>query len=115
MIKFFVLQHHFALDCIGLHFTQIDQSLGKSSTAASFDALKFINQDTISHGCAHAISSGNWALKRFKMDRAGTALLSKQLHALNCTPLTCSVQRHDNLPSAFAFFQSGFFLEILQE
>jgi DNA-directed RNA polymerase III subunit RPC2 len=29
--------------------------------------------ETISQGFIHAISTGNWVLKRFKMDRAGIA------------------------------------------
>ena len=39
--------------------------------AVQFDVSKIISRDTISYGLIHAISTGNWVLKRFKMERAG--------------------------------------------
>ena len=35
------------------------------------DAKSYIRKDTITQGFIHAISTGNWVLKRFRMDRAG--------------------------------------------
>lgn len=32
---------------------------------------QLIRPDTLTNGLEHAISSGNWAVKRFKMDRKG--------------------------------------------
>lgn len=34
-----------------------------------FDALTCIRTDTITYGLEQAIASGNWSLKRFKMER----------------------------------------------
>ncbi|KAJ4461587.1 putative DNA-directed RNA polymerase III subunit RPC2 [Paratrimastix pyriformis] len=60
-----------------------DATLNKSNRAQPFDILKSIRQDIMSNGLAHAISSGNWTLKRFKMERAGvTQVLAAVVHGL---------------------------------
>ncbi|WUR02339.1 DNA-directed RNA polymerase III subunit (RPC2) [Vairimorpha necatrix] len=51
----------------------IDKILTKRSRAQEFDALTFFNLQTniITSSMQRAISSGNWNLKRFRMDRSG--------------------------------------------
>ena len=57
---------------------QIEQVLSKPNRAEAFDALKSIRQDTITNGLINAISTGNWNVKRFRMERAGvTQVLSR--------------------------------------
>ena len=52
------------------------QSLKKNKDP--FDALTYIRTDQITRGLENAIASGNWSLKRFKMDRQGiTQVLSR--------------------------------------
>lgn len=38
---------------------------------SQFDIAKCIRTDTITFGLEHAISSGNWTIKRFRMERKG--------------------------------------------
>jgi len=45
--------------------------LSKPNRAAEFDVLRCFRQDTITNALSRAISTGNWNLKRFRMERAG--------------------------------------------
>ena len=47
------------------------QRQGSKKSKEAFDALSCIRSDHITKGLELAISSGNWSLKRFKMERQG--------------------------------------------
>lgn len=58
----------------------IDKSLKKTQRTEQFDALKqfLMHGDHITAGFVRAISTGNWTIKRFRMERAGiTHVLSR--------------------------------------
>ena len=58
---------------------QIDMNLSKSQVIKDrFDAVTAIRSDMITQGLEQAIQTGNWSLKRFKMERESvTQLLSR--------------------------------------
>lgn len=49
-----------------------------------FDALSFINSTQITKGLENAIKSGNWSLKRFKMERQGITQELSRLSYISC-------------------------------
>jgi len=55
---------------------QADMLIGKGET---FDIVKHIHIDTITHGLSSAISSGNWTVKRFRMSRQGVTQVLNRL------------------------------------
>eukprot|EP00249_Psilotum_nudum_P005862 c19287_g1_i1 orf=267-2693(+) len=58
---------------------QMDATLSKANRSTQFDVAKIIRPDMLSQGLEHAISSGNWTVKRFRMDRKGVTQVVSRL------------------------------------
>ena len=60
-------------------FFQADKAFGRAKGSTPFDISKYIRHDTITMGMESAISSGNWNIKRFRMDRKGVSQILNRL------------------------------------
>ena len=58
---------------------QADAMLSKASRAGAFDAAKMMRTDTITAGMEAAIASGNWTIRRFRMERKGVTQVLNRL------------------------------------
>ena len=48
-----------------------DLFLSKAHRVEAFDVTRHFRADTITNGMLNAVATGNWNLKRFRMERAG--------------------------------------------
>lgn len=71
---------------------QADTTLSKANRASAFDAGKNLRAEIISHGMESSISSGNWSIKRFRMERKGvTQVWAKRKDHCTCSCLDFSL------------------------
>ena len=61
--------------------TDIDRNLKKKASKNAFDAFTCLRMhaDTITSGFVRALSTGNWSLKRFRMERSGVTQVLTRL------------------------------------
>lgn len=72
----------------------IDKVLSKSQRAQEFDALTFLNLQVnlISNSFVRAITTGNWTVKRFRMERAGITQVLSRLSYISMIGSTTKIQ-----------------------
>eukprot|EP00252_Welwitschia_mirabilis_P002829 TRINITY_DN12826_c0_g1_i1.p1 TRINITY_DN12826_c0_g1~~TRINITY_DN12826_c0_g1_i1.p1 ORF type:complete len:928 (-),score=181.14 TRINITY_DN12826_c0_g1_i1:493-3177(-) len=58
---------------------QVDSTYSKTTRSSVFDVIKVMRQDMLTSGLEHAISSGNWTVKRFRMERKGVTQVVSRL------------------------------------
>ncbi|KAM9988280.1 hypothetical protein ACTFIZ_003620 [Dictyostelium cf. discoideum] len=70
----------------------VDQAIAKVNRAENLDLPKLIRTDTITNGFTHAISSGQWNLKRFRMERSGVSQVLSRLSYISCMGMMTRIQ-----------------------
>ncbi len=70
---------------------QAEQMLNKANKG-TFDAVKVLQSRAMTDGFVHAISSGNWTIKRFRMERSGVTQVLSRLSYISALGMMTRMQ-----------------------
>ncbi|KYQ89728.1 RNA polymerase III [Tieghemostelium lacteum] len=70
----------------------VDQSITKPNRTDPLDFSLLIRPETLTQGFNHAISSGQWNLKRFRMERSGVSQVLSRLSYISCLGMMTRIQ-----------------------
>ncbi|XP_021756496.1 DNA-directed RNA polymerase III subunit 2-like [Chenopodium quinoa] len=71
---------------------KVDAILTKKSRSSRFDFSQHIIKDTISFGLERALSTGNWCIKRFRIDRKGVTQVLARLSYIQALGFLTKIQ-----------------------
>ena len=71
----------------------IDQALLKAGNE-NIDIYRLMNSDIITHGLANSIATGNWNVKRFKINRSGVTELLNRMTYISALGMMTRINSH---------------------
>ena len=85
-------------DLLKLFNTDLQMTMNKAlrrvSGSETFDISNAISPEKITNGLVHALSTGNWFLKRFRMERAGVTQVLSRLSYISALGMMTRLNSH---------------------
>jgi DNA-directed RNA polymerase III subunit RPC2 len=74
---------------------EIDMTIKKYSVKGmDYDVTKMMKTNSITHGLINSLSSGNWTIKRFKVEKKGVTQILNRLSYIACVGMMTRLESH---------------------